>query len=265
MKIAIITDLHIVSPDEPLTEIRNKRLFFADAWPTFQQLTIKLKQESPDLVICLGDMVDWYSRANRDFALYLLDKLPCSWVSVPGNHDYESYAANANGIRNISATDGQAAAVNGWLESRIELHNRYIDAGDTGLILLDSAVSSVPEGTKEWLRELKGRHLRQLLFTHVPLDLPATRNYISSVEPNRDLNKYVQSKAPWVFDDCLQGGTSHVFTGHLHFTGDLDANGTRLHMLGMSITDLRKQGQPAAACIVHLGRNVEIRRISLES
>jgi hypothetical protein len=264
MKIAVISDPHFVSPDEPNTEKRNKRLFFGDAWPSFQQLNTKLIEESPDLVICLGDMVDWYSEVNRDFALSQLNRLPCPWVSVPGNHDYASFQEEDGTFRSVPADEGYSGAAKGWLERGVELHNRYIDAGDTGLILLDSALSGVPDGTKEWLRSLKGRHARQLLFTHVPLDTPKVRDYILSIDAERNMTKYVQSKSPWVYDECIELGVSHVFTGHLHFGGELTADGMRMTMVAKSITSLQVPVRVAEAYIVELGRTVELRRISLD-
>ncbi|WP_216624466.1 metallophosphoesterase family protein [Paenibacillus foliorum] len=265
MKIAVFTDLHSISPQERLTGQREKRSFFADSWPSFRNLNGLLQQEAPDLAICLGDMVDWYSDENRDFALELLNQLPCPWLAVPGNHDYESYAYETDRVRSISAVEGYEAAVKGWKERGIELHNRYLDLGHTGLVLLDSARSGVPEGTKEWLGELKNRHSRQLLFTHVPLDVPETREYILSVDSKRNLNKYVQSHSPWLFQDGLQEEMNHIFTGHLHFPGDLQVSDTvRMHMLGMAITDLRRPERPASACIIELEHDaIEIRRISL--
>lgn len=73
-------------------------------------------------------MVDWYSKENRDFSLELLEELPCSWLTVPGNHDYQSYEVTPNGILSISAVEGKTAAATGWKERGIELHNRYVEA-----------------------------------------------------------------------------------------------------------------------------------------
>ena len=227
MKIAATTDPHFVSPDEPMIEKRNKRLFFADAWPSFQQLTVKLRQEAPDLIVCLGDMVDWYSEENRDFALSSLINFHVAGLPFQATMIMPQ-TGRTRTDRSSSGEEGSSYAKKGWQESGIELHNRADRCLQTDSILLDSALSEVPEGTREWLRGLKGKHSRQLLFTHVPLDLPITREYILSVDPERNMTKYVQSKAPWVYDECRELGISHVFTGHLHFGGDLLADGMRM-------------------------------------
>lgn len=261
MKIVVFSDMHTISPREPLVEVRNSRLFFADAWPTFVKLSGLIRQEAPDLVICLGDMVDWYSDENRDFAIGLLNELPCPWLSVPGNHDYQRFVRTEHAILKFSAAEGRETAREGWLARGIELHNRYVEAGDTGLILLDSALSGVPEGTQEWLASVTGRHRRQLVFTHVPLDQPQVREQILSVDARRDLAKYVQSRSPWLFPEALRGRVSDVFTGHLHIPGELTAKGTRMHMLGTAITTPRKPDLHASALVVTLGQHVDVRRI----
>lgn len=263
MKIAVFSDLHTISPKEPLAEVRERRQYYAEGYPYFLKLIRLFKEEALDLAICLGDMVDFYSPANRDFAISLLNQLPCPWLSVPGNHDYEGYAETSEGLRPISATEGREAALRGWAERRIELNHRYIDLGHTGLILLDSAVSGVPEGTEAWLDEIRGRHDRQLLFTHVPLDALGMREYILSISPKRNLLKYTQSKSPWVFRDGLQGSVSHVFSGHLHFPGYVQVDGTHMHMLSMAVKDMRFEEHTASACIVELGREVNVRTLSL--
>jgi hypothetical protein len=263
MKIAIISDLHTISPNERWAEVRDRRKYYAEGYPYFLQINELLKQEAPDLAICLGDMVDFYSQENRDFALSLLDQLPCPWVSVPGNHDYETYEDGPEGLKPVSAAEGRESALKGWAERGVELSNRYLEAGDTGLILLDSAVSGVPEGTREWLDGIRGRHKRQLLFTHVPLDVPGMREYILSISPKRNLAKYTQSKSPWVCHEGLQGAVSHVFSGHLHFPGYTQVDGTHMHMLSMSVKDMRFDDHTASAMIVELNEDVKVRTITL--
>lgn len=265
MKIAVFSDMHAISPREPLHEVRASRGFFAEAWPTFAKLRTLIRGEAPDLVICLGDMVDWYSDANRDFAIELLNELPCPWMSVPGNHDYQLFQRTDSGIRKISAMDGCETARKGWLARGIELHNRYVDAGDCGLLLLDSALSGVPDGTKDWIEANIGRRERNLVFTHVPLDLPLIRSHILTVDSARDLNKYVQSRTPWLFNASLAGRASDIFTGHLHIPGMLEIDGTRMHMLGTAVTSPRRPSLQASARIVTLGRDVDVRTISIEA
>ena len=50
-----------------------------------------MRQEAPDLVISVGDLIDWYSDENRDAAIRFLDSLGAPWLLTPGNHDIAGY------------------------------------------------------------------------------------------------------------------------------------------------------------------------------
>lgn len=252
MKLIILGDLHLISRSDPFKENHASRGFFTDAWPSFKQLSKLIKQEAPDLIISLGDLVDWYSDENRDMALEFMDELQLPWLVTPGNHDYEKLEwREKEGKRKavlLTAREGYASSKSGWEKRGIEHHNRFIEADGFGLLLMNSAFSDVPPGTKEWLSESLERCRRNLLFTHVPLNVPETRDYILSVEPHRDLKKYVQSGAPWVYPEGLAGRVQHVFTGHLHFPGEIRVDQTGMHMLGMGITRADNLPAPPASC-----------------
>lgn len=252
MKLVIVADLHLISPRDPYKEKHAARDFFAGAWHSFKQLSKLIKEEAPDLVISLGDLVDWYSDENRDMAIELMNDLNLPWLVTPGNHDFERLERRdedrTGDIVQILAKDGYEISKSGWSQCGIELHNRLIEADGVGLLLMNSAFSDVPPGTKEWLDESLERCRTNLLFTHVPLHVPEIREYILSVDPGRDLVKYVQHQAPWVFREELVGRVQHVFTGHLHFPGEICVDGTRMHMLGMSITRISNPPALPASC-----------------
>jgi hypothetical protein len=193
---------------------------------------------SPDLVISVGDLVDWYSDENKDFVLELLEQLKCPWLFTPGNHDLEYPVYPFAGWR-LTREKSEAIKMK-WEEAGFDLGNRYIDSGDTGIILINSAFSDVTKGTKEWLNELLPKRKRNLIFTHVPFDIPAVRNYILSMDPHRDMKKYVQSYAPDLFDETIQNQVDHVFSGHLHFTGRIHTPSTDHHLVGMGISPVRE-------------------------
>lgn len=91
------------------------------------------------------------------------------------------------------------------------------------------------------------------MFTHVPIDVPKTREYILSVDPRRSMVKYVLSGAPNLYAECIEDCVSHVFSGHLHFAGDLRCGNTRFHLCNMSITMYdpnRDQGAVASATVI---------------
>lgn len=266
MRIAVLSDLHFVSSHDPFNEVHARRAFFTDAWPSFKKICALIRSESPDLVVSLGDLVDWYSPENRDFALSLMAELNLPWVVTPGNHDFVLYTRNQDGSvgKHCHPRDGQELASQGWEQSGIELGNRIIDAGDTGLILLNSAISDVPEGSGQWLDEVSARHKRNLLFTHVPLNIAPISDYILSVDPDRNMEKYVQSGAPWVFEQCVKGKIDAVYSGHLHFPGNISMHGVEMYILGLSIVAIDQTNQGMGTAMIIDLDNSRPRTISIQ-
>lgn len=64
MRIAIIGDLHFISPTDPFPSRRERRQHFAQAWPSFARTVRQVKREAPDLVVFLGDLVDYFSATS---------------------------------------------------------------------------------------------------------------------------------------------------------------------------------------------------------
>ena len=243
MRIAILSDLHLVSPSDPLKEVHARRAHFARAWPSAKRMCARLREAAPDLVVSLGDLVDWYSDENRDFAIDILNELKVPWIVTPGNHDFQMYASQADGTVGdiLPARDCEEEVTRRWHAAGIELGNRMIEAGNAALLLVNSACGTVPEGTREWLDETLGQHSNNFLFTHTPLDIPPIRRFILSVDRDRDLKKYVQNGASWLFADCLRDRFQATFFGHLHFAGQLCVDSTTMYFLGLSVAASGRQ------------------------
>ncbi len=116
MKLIILGDLHLVSPADPHLASHGKRAHFALARRHLPALGKAIARESPDFLISLGDLVDWYSDENRDFALEFLESLRIPWAITPGNHDG-------------SLPDSGAVSTDfrGWEAAGVEIHNRKLD------------------------------------------------------------------------------------------------------------------------------------------
>lgn len=255
MRIAVLGDLHLIAPNDPFKEIRSQRTHFSKAWPSARRMFAKIRKAAPDWVVSLGDLVDYYSEENRDFAMDLLEELRCPWLVTPGNHDFEMYPRQLDGTVGecISASECEEAATAGWAARGVDLHNRLVEAGDTGILLVNSACSTAPDGTREWLDDQLARHPHNLLFTHTPLDVPEIRRFILARDPKRRLKKYVQSGAPWVFEDCVRGQVERAFFGHLHFGGALALNGTQMYFRGLSVAAVgRRYEQMGEAMILDI-------------
>ncbi|NKB71367.1 MAG: hypothetical protein GKR89_30200 [Candidatus Latescibacteria bacterium] len=251
MKLAILGDAHLIADGDPYRHLHQRRAFFKNAWPSFQRLLGKVNDEAPDLVVFLGDLVDWFSPANIAFGLDQLSALRCEWRMTPGNHDL---AAPSQGPQQrdyqTTATRDHLAY---WANQGVDLSNRSLDINGTTAILLDSSLSNLADGTETWLgRALKGV-TAPFIFTHVPIDTPAARDYILSVDPRRSMAKYVLSSVPHFYSRYIEDRSAQVFSAHLHFPGDLLIGRSRFHLRTMSITmddPNRAQSTVATAAIV---------------
>ena len=210
MKIITIGDLHLISEHDKRNVNRD---FFRNTLGSFQKLVKKVKDEAPDLVIFLGDVVDWISDENLRFAIEVLEESNLgNWVITPGNHDLEALDKEGNFM------SGDYKYLKKWEDKGIQLSDRYIETPYAGIFLINTALSKVtPAGHK--IITQHGNRDRNLLFTHVPMDTPQNRKHILSVDPNRSMKKYVVSGTPGLHDLCLENNISAVFSGHLHFSG----------------------------------------------
>ena len=249
MKIAVIGDAHLIADSDPYRGVHERRAFFKSRWRSFQSLLAKANDESPDMTILLGDLVDWFSPENLTFGLDLVSELRHPWQMTPGNYDIAALTGEFD--QTDYGTSASRERLSFWRAT--DLITRTVDIGDCRLVLLDSALSDLVDGSDGWLREKLEGNQTNLLFTHVPVDTPETREYILSVDAKRSMVKYVLSGAPDLFDDHVEGRIPHVFSGHLHFAGDLSRGDTRFHLCNMGITmhdPHRDQGAVASATLV---------------
>jgi len=227
MKIAVMGDAHLISPQEPDKKRKEKRKHFTETEDSFRKMMLKVKKSDVDLVVFLGDLVDFFSKENIDYAIKLVKQFNINWELVPGNHD----------LNNSMTKEKQ---IQFWENKGVNFKNRILKRENCSLIFLDSALSGVPEGTVEWLNEVIEKERKNLLFTHVPFDIPQVREFILEVAPDKNLKKYVQSKSPDLFNECLQGRVDEIYTGHLHFAGQLKVKSTAMYFLSLCI----KAGNP---------------------
>ncbi len=230
MKIAILGDMHFICPDDPITA-RVNRVCFQNTEAYFQKQKACIQKENADLVISLGDLVDWYSDMNRDYAIDHMDSIGVPWKMVAGNHDVQMYPDLSPKVPvHTKPEDTREFCTESWLSRGIELHDRIIETDGADLLLLDNGPSRTLPTTQTWLREVLENRENITLFAHVPLDTPQTRAYITKESPQRRLSKYVCSGSPWLYHD-IKNKVNHIFTGHLHFTGELEVGTTKMHLI----------------------------------
>ncbi|TVR52120.1 MAG: hypothetical protein EA425_05640 [Puniceicoccaceae bacterium] len=228
MKIAFVADAHLIADADPHQRRHAARGFFKDAWPSFAALLDRVNDASPDVVVLLGDLVDWFSEANVDFALELVSRLKRPWLWTPGNHDLEE----PDGVSEA----GVAAARDYWRRRGCDGGSRIIDAGAAQVLLFDSALSVVAKETQAWVEASISAGEPAIIATHVPVDCEAVRAWIRKVAPSRNLQKYVQSGSPNFYPECLQGRIRSALAGHLHLEGEVKDRETEFRFLNMAIS-----------------------------
>lgn len=123
----------------------------------------------------------------------------------------------------------------GWERVGIDLSNRKLDLESLNAFLLNSHNSNVPPDTESWLRKAVNPNRCNAIFTHVPPDTHETRTAILERSPERNLQKYVQSYAPTLFDNAISGKVDAVWSGHLHFNPATAKGRTRFHILPLAV------------------------------
>ncbi len=224
MKLAIIGDSHCIDPGGPEIEKGQQRHHFRDTLESQRRLCAAIREESPDLVLSAGDLVDWCSPANLAFACSFMNSMGVPWEMTPGNHDFN---------RADHSEQADAAAL--WQECGVATHNRVIEAEGVRLVLIDSHNSGLPDSTGSWLDTLCAQPGPMICLTHVPWSIPLLRDLILQRQPGRDLTKYVQSKAPDFYQQHAAGRFLYTFFGHLHFAAQTRLNGSRMNILPLSI------------------------------
>ncbi len=213
MHVGLIADPHLINPNDSYESRLETRQHFAEAWPSFRTVIEELNAAAVDHVIILGDLVDYYTDANRDFALSLLEDLEMPWHLTPGNHDY-AVPTDESGS---DTEHDQEAGRCGYAASNVEISDRVLDLDDVRFILLDSALSAVADDARSWLDSVLDNDRACVLCTHVPLDVDPVVEAIHAVEPDRNLEKYVQRGSPELYETTLAGRVDLVCSGHLHF------------------------------------------------
>jgi predicted MPP superfamily phosphohydrolase len=259
VKIAILGDAHLIAENDPYKNLHKERSFFKGTWPSFSNILQKVNDESPDMTIFLGDLVDWFSHENIDFALDLLSKLSSPWFMTPGNHDFEKPVDGFKQER--YAVSASRDHIDYWQSKNIDFSNKVFDLDYATLILMDNALSDIYKNSDAWLNKSIHENGKNILLTHVPIDTPITRQYIKSVDKNRNLKKYVMSGAPKLYSEVLKNRINHMFSAHLHFGGELNLDSTEIHMANMSISieKLKKERSVSAEAYILEGTKKELK------
>lgn len=227
-RIAFIGDVHIAFPENNHPIDYEKRQHYIEQYPFVKKMLSYVNSQAPDYVVFMGDVVDWYSPENIDFALELISVLKSPWVITPGNHDYQLPVRHRpkhnNGLLHEWADFDQyvckAKATEFWNQKNINFSQKKIDLGNTAVYLVDSALGFVPIEQENWLANQKLIHKQHILATHVPLQNKKMAKVVAKNKSTANIDEYVQNNSPEFYDRCIKDKFQQVMMGHVHFSSN---------------------------------------------
>lgn len=224
-RIAFIGDAHIVFPKNVHPFDYEKRKHYIEQHSFVKKMLSYVNDQRPDQVIFMGDVVDWFSPENINFALELISELKMPWAITPGNHDYQLAVRqrakyNNNIAHEWSDFDSNICKVKAteyWNSKNINFLHQKISLGDTAIYLVDSALGFVPQEQEDWLANENMTHKFNILATHVPIQVNEMANVVTKNKPKASIEEYVQSNSPHFYQRCIKDKFQHVMLGHVHF------------------------------------------------
>jgi len=232
MEIACIGDLHLISAQDPHRSLYERRAFFTAGYDSLRRLINQVNIRKPDLVVFLGDIVDWVSDENVAFAVDFLRQVQIPWQAVPGNHDLAEPLGGLDTVQTIMDRCHKRY----WWNHGIDMGDRYVDAGDFGMVMLDNSLSNVVPDSAAWLGQQLERKPFNLVCQHVPLDIPQNRAHIHAIAPTRHLDKYTCSGNPGLYASHYRGRVQAICNGHVHIGGRTQIDECVHHMCPLALT-----------------------------
>ena len=203
------------------THVSRKRAYFVDNWDVFVD---DMRAAPPDLIVHSGD-VSFDGAADEDdiaFARMEKERLPTSWMAIPGNHDIGESPLAIRLQQPINA-------------ERMERWRRhfgpsrwYRDVGAWRLIGIDTALlgsdhaeeQAQDEFLEQSLRDRAGRPV--MLFQHLPPfeEDPEDSRFTSAAVPHAPRTRLLAT--------CVRHEVAVIACGHLHVYRQMDYRGIQI-------------------------------------
>lgn len=190
LKVLHVTDNHLPLCDERDNErkqaIAARKADKCAEMVAYLNEEVVYAEENCDLLVHSGDLTDFVSKANVDFARELLKKEKVLYIA--GNHEYSQYVGEAWEDMNYRMNsymsmghDGTGFGVNMFFTSRV--------VGGVNFVGIDDAYHQVEDWQTERLRMEVKKGLPVVLFMHAPLFEQSL--YERSIEFWKDGSAYV--------------------------------------------------------------------------
>lgn len=261
-KLIIFSDIHYLDERPEELTFRLNRKLTQYSVEIVDKLINKINKEKPDVSICLGDLIEDKFNHDKDKENYTyiwnkLKNIQVPFYSVIGNHDLRTM----NSRRELEEIMGYKNAtfsfdLKGYHFIILTTDIREDLGGDDGGVYKAQCMS---EREINWLKEdLDKNKLPCVIFTHFGLaEDKQIGNYWFEKKPEAGLmNNRKEVK------NIIKGDNNiiAVFSGHQHWTKQLNEDGKDYYILGSLTENVDMQGIPDGVYLeVKLeDRNVEI-------
>ena len=261
-KLIIFSDIHYLDERPGELTFRLNRKLTQYSVEIVDKLINKINKEKPDVSICLGDLIEDKFNHGKDKENYTyiwnkLKNIQVPFYSVIGNHDLRTM----NSRRELEEIMGYKNAtfsfdLKGYHFIILTTDIREDLGGDDGGVYKAQCMS---EKEINWLKEdLDKNKLPCVIFTHFGLaEDKQIGNYWFEKKPEAGLmNNRKEVKNIIKRDNNIIA----VFSGHQHWTKQLNEDGKDYYILGSLTENIDMQGIPDGVYLeVKLeDRNVEI-------
>lgn len=261
-KLIIFSDIHYLDERPEELTFRLNRKLTQYSVEIVDKLINKINKEKPDVSICLGDLIEDKFNHDKDKENYTyiwnkLKNIQVPFYSVIGNHDLRTM----NSRRELEEIMGYKNAtfsfdLKGYHFIILTTDIREDLGGDDGGVYKAQCMS---EREINWLKEdLDKNKLPCVIFTHFGL---AEDKQIGNYWFEKKLEAGLMNNRKEV-KNIIKGDNNiiAVFSGHQHWTKQLNEDGKDYYILGSLTENVDMQGIPDGVYLeVKLeDRNVEI-------
>ena len=188
LKVLHVTDNHLPLCDDRDNErkkaVAARKADRRDEMVAYLNEEVAYAEENCDLLVHSGDLIDFVSKANVDFARELLKKEKILYIA--GNHEYSQYVGEAWEDQNYRMNSYMNMGPNG-LGVNMFFTSRVV--GGVNFVGIDDAYHQVEDWQTERLRMEVKKGLPIVLFMHAPLFEQSL--YERSIEFWKDSSAYV--------------------------------------------------------------------------
>jgi len=245
MKLAIFSDIHYCPDISQGFHNGFQRKLVEHSLPIMNKLINEINTNNFDAAICLGDYIqDVFDRGqdivNLTYINKLLDDIKTPLYKVPGNHDLRTLTMEdikkVFGYENLTYSKD----IDGYHLIFLSVTADYGKSTDHGGIDRTQYLSN--EDLK-WLEDdLNTNELPAIIFTHFGVAEDSMQgNFWFNIHTENALLKNRKELKSIIEDDKNILG---VFSGHQHWTKDINENGVQYHILGSLTENLNNDGIP---------------------